>query len=195
MLCRACLVLATALLIFSPAPALADDVAGAKRLYESGSKHFDLGEYEEALRDFKEGYRLKDDPVFLYNIAQCQRVLHLRADAVRSYKGYLRRRPTAPNRADVELKIATLEREQAEEAARPKPEPKPEPTPVVTPVAVAAPNIIVAAPPPKKTPIYKKWWLWTAVGGVVVVGLGVGLGVGLTRNRGSVGNTFPGVQF
>jgi len=31
-----------------------------------------LGEYREALDQFKEAYRLKQDPSFLYNIAQCQ---------------------------------------------------------------------------------------------------------------------------
>jgi hypothetical protein len=31
--------------------------------------------------------------------------------------------------------------------------------------------------------VYKKWWLWTIVGGAVVaVGLGVGLGVGLSSS-------------
>jgi hypothetical protein len=36
--------------------------------------------------------------------------------------------------------------------------------------------------PAERTPVYKKWWLWTIVGGVVVVGVGVGLGIGLTAN-------------
>jgi tetratricopeptide (TPR) repeat protein len=35
----------------------------------------------------------------------------------------------------------------------------------------------------RSKPIYKRWWLWTAVGGaVVVVAVGVGLGVGLTAS-------------
>ena len=51
--------------------ARADDTADAKRLFMSGTRHFDLTEYEAALNDYKEGYRKKDDPVFLYNIAQC----------------------------------------------------------------------------------------------------------------------------
>ena len=40
----------------------------------------------------------------------------------------------------------------------------------------------VTAPPTRKTPIYKKWWLWTTIGVVVVgAGLGLGLGLGLPR--------------
>ena len=49
--------------------------------------------------------------------------------------------------------------------------------PAVAPVVeqpVAEPPDATAAP----TPIYKKWWLWTAVGVAAVVGVGVGVGVG-----------------
>ena len=39
--------------------------------------------------------------------------------------------------------------------------------------------------PPEEKPWYKKWWLWTSVGGVVAVGLGVGLGLYYGRPSGS----------
>lgn len=38
---------------------------------------------------------------------------------------------------------------------------------------------------PSDRPIYKKWWLWTAVGGVAVVALAVGLGAGLAPGPGA----------
>ena len=47
----------------------------AKQHYESGASHFDLAEYEQALVEFKEAYRLKPDATLLYNIAQCHRKL------------------------------------------------------------------------------------------------------------------------
>lgn len=37
------------------------------------------------------------------------------------------------------------------------------------PVAIVAPP--VAPPPPAETPLYQRWWLWTAVGAVVVTGV------------------------
>jgi hypothetical protein len=44
---------------------------------------------------------------------------------------------------------------------------------------MAAPVVELTQPPPK-TPIYKRWWLWTAVGvGVAAVGVGLGVGLGL----------------
>jgi tetratricopeptide (TPR) repeat protein len=41
---------------------------------------------------------------------------------------------------------------------------------------------LAARATPPRPPLYKRWWLWTAVG-VVAVGVGVGLGVGLGTNR------------
>jgi hypothetical protein len=58
-------------------------------------------------------------------------------------------------------------------------------------------------PAPVRTPLYKRWWLWTTVG-VVVAGAGVGLYFGLTANRfsptlpdfgpGSAGGATPAVR-
>jgi tetratricopeptide (TPR) repeat protein len=203
-----------------PRIGLADDTSEAKRLYISGTKHFDLSEYDEALNDFKEGYRHKDDPVFLYNIAQCYRLLNKNDEAVRFYRNYLRRSPKAANKDEVEKKIETLQQAiAAQEKARTTPptttlkpgevppsgqtETHPEattPAPAVattpepaTPAPAAA--VEVHAEAPRKTPVYKKWWLWTIVGGVAVVGLGVGLGVGLSSSSSPSGTSFPQVTF
>ena len=86
----------------APQPGTPEANAAAKRLYISATKHFDLAEYPDALNDFKEAYRLKDDPVFLYNIAQCYRILNKNDEALSFYRSYLRRAPDAPNRAEVE---------------------------------------------------------------------------------------------
>ena len=44
---------------------------------------------------------------------------------------------------------------------------------------------------PVAQPIYKKWWLWTAVGGVVVVAVVVGVAVGASQNS-AAGLQLPG---
>ena len=50
-------------------------------------------------------------------------------------------------------------------------------------------------PPPPSTPIWRRWWFWTAIGAVVVgTGLGVGLGVGLSGDA-EVREVQEGVQF
>ena len=193
------------LLTITAASARADDTAEARRLFASATKHFDLAEYEAALSDFKEGYRHKDDPVFLYNIGQCYRFMKGHEDdAIKFYKSYLRRLPEASNRASVEHRIEELQAAIAmQEKARTTP-----PTSTLKPGEVpeeaksdqrstsqpSTPGIVVEhrTGPAQEKPIYKRWWLWTAVGAVAVVGVGVGLGVGLSR---SGPNNFPTVAF
>jgi tetratricopeptide (TPR) repeat protein len=203
----------------APLSAHADDTADARRLYTSGTKHFDLAEYEEALTDFKEGYRHKDDPVFLYNIAQCYRLLNKNEEAVRFYRNYLRKVPKASNRNEVEQKIETLQQAIAlQEKARTTPPSstlKPDeehaaapaqsapaaavpvaaqPAPTTTTTTTTTTTELHAAAPARK-PAYKKWWVWTIVGGVAAVGLGVGLGFGLSRSSTPQGSSFPPVGF
>jgi hypothetical protein len=84
----------------------------AKQHFESGSLHFDLSEYDQALLEFKEAYRLKPDATFLYNIAQCHRKLGHIEEALTFYRTYLRRSPKAPNREEVERRIEELDAEQ-----------------------------------------------------------------------------------
>ena len=178
------------------------DVEKAKALYLSATKHFDLAEYKEALADYKEAYRLKDDPVFLYNIAQCYRKLNDNQEAVTFYKNYLRRSPDASNRDEVEGKIKTLEDAIAvDDKAKSQ-----IPTGPLEPGSTKPPegegegkthlNTQIPEPPPlppeeHHTPIYKKWWLWTAVGAVVVTG--VVIGVAASSSSSAKGTAFPGV--
>jgi tetratricopeptide (TPR) repeat protein len=182
-----------ALLSAAAAPARADDdAAEAKRLYMSGMRHFNLAEYEAALADFKEGYRRKDDPVFLYDIAQCYRLTKgHEEDAIKFYRNYLRAAPTAPNRDDVEKKITSLEQALAmqENVRR-------QPPSTLHPVDGSTVTVTSDGATAKK-PVHKQWWLWTAVGAVVVVGggVGVGLGVGLSGKSQPGTTAFPPVDF
>ncbi len=95
--------------------------ATAKACFKRGRTHYQLGEYREALKEFKEAYRLKPDASFLYNIAQCHRQLGDLADAIKFYGNYLREAPDAANRNEVERQIrelkAAAERQQQQEQA------------------------------------------------------------------------------
>src|SRR5207247_10897399 len=111
------------------------------------------------------------------------------------YKDHLQFYPKAPNVAGVRQQIARLEVDVAAERAKTpppasEPEPKSESAPgtPTPPPAEPAPTTTAAAPalapaPPEKprTPIYKKWWLWTAVGAVVLVAVIVPVAVVETR--------------
>lgn len=169
-----------ALIVLTGSLARADEPP-AKRFFMSAQQHFDLGEYADALKDFKEAYRLREDPVFLYNIAQCQRLLNQKQEALHSYQSYLRRSPDAPNREEVEKKIVGLQQQlDAEQAAQAKAPASDTPATTAMPAPAAAQ--VTASAPPRHKPVYKQWWLWTTVGVVAVgVGLGVGLGLGLSK--------------
>jgi len=154
--------------------------AEARKHYAEGVKHYDLAEYEEALREFKEAYRAAEDPAFLFNTAQCYRKLGNLQEAVTFYRNYLRKAPASPNRAEVERRIAELEREQA---SRPAPLAAASASTQSPPVATAAlvparpeaeaggPSALLVAPegspPPEAArPFYKRGWFWVAVGAV-----------------------------
>jgi hypothetical protein len=148
---------------------------------------FELGRYREAVPEFEASFLAKDDPATLYNLAQAQRLAGMNAAALRSYRAYLVRVPDASNRSDVEALIRQLRNAPARVEPTPPPEPtakpateppaRPEPT-ADKPIAVVRTEP-VATPAEQATPVYKKWWLWTIVGGVVVVGVGLGVGLSL----------------
>src|SRR5688572_10461054 len=92
--------------------------ARAKALYESGTAHYNLGEFKEALDDFKGAYRIIQEPVFLFNIAQCFRRLDDPAQAAEFYRAYRREVPNAPNREDIDRLIAEMDRAVSEKRAQ-----------------------------------------------------------------------------
>src|SRR5689334_23276853 len=87
----------------------ADNKAAAKEHYTRGTSFYDLGRYDEAIKEFEAAYELKNDPAFLYNLAQAHRQAGNHERAVHFYKTYLRYVPKPPNKADIEEKIRTEE--------------------------------------------------------------------------------------
>jgi tetratricopeptide (TPR) repeat protein len=183
------------LALASPASAKqAEDAATAqaRKLYLSGLAHFNLQEYQPAIDDFEAAYRLKPDPVFLYNLGQSHRLADNPERALYFYRTYLRNFASAPNRVEVEGRIATLEKLIADKknvATPPDHALAPEETPAPPPPTPApAPVVVTPAPAPvAHTPVYKKWWLWTIVG-VVAAGAAVGIAVGVTSQSGPTFN-------
>jgi len=162
--------------ISSPAEQAA--AAQAREYFERGEAFFKLEKYKEALEQYEQGYLAKADASFLYNIAQCHRLMGDKPAALRFYKRFLNEATRVPNRPVVEQHIKELEASLANEA--PMPAPAPEPLPSAPQPALAAPALVdsrapgPASPDPHDgQPIYKKWWFWTIVGAVAIGG-GVG---------------------
>jgi tetratricopeptide (TPR) repeat protein len=158
--------------------ARADDLEDARRHARNGSSAFELGNFDEAIREYTAAYKLKSDPAILYNLAQAHRIANHPSEALHFYKMFLSRMPEAPNRAEVTAKIEALVKlveEQRQTQSMPSELPiREEPR--------APPEMTAPSPPPAsraERPIYKRAWFWGVIGAVVAAGVGIGLGVGL----------------
>ena len=70
------LIATLSLLVASAAWAQAkpDSKTAAKEHYARGTSYYDLGKYDDAIKEFEAAYQLKNDPAFLYNLAQSYRL-------------------------------------------------------------------------------------------------------------------------
>jgi tetratricopeptide (TPR) repeat protein len=170
-----------------PPAARADDAVTAKARYESGVRHYDLSEWEPALLDFKEAYRNKPDPAFLYNIAQCHRKLGHTEEAITFYRSYLRRAPDAKNREEVERRIGELERESAAVSAAASTVPAdaallsvpPPPAESTPPASPGPPGATLVSPSEVRPARSGQRIVALGLGGLGVIGIGVGSAVAL----------------
>jgi len=121
----------------------------AKQHYLKGEAYFKAHAFSAAMGEYLSGYEEKPDPVFIFNVAQCQRLLGHHGPALRSYRRYLVEAPEGAGRAIAEKQVAELERLVA---GRDSPYPSavtevfgPAPTSSVSP-ASAAPSAPPSAP-------------------------------------------------
>ena len=54
----------------------------AREHYLQGDAYYKLDKYASALQEYEQAYVAKSDPSFLYNIAQCRRLMGDKADAI-----------------------------------------------------------------------------------------------------------------
>lgn len=81
----------------------------AKRHNDLGMNHYNLGEFDEAVAEFKAAYALTSEPGLLFNIAQAYRLAKDCAKALLWYRKFLADVPTAPNAETVKKYIAEQE--------------------------------------------------------------------------------------
>jgi len=150
----------------------------ARTHFQAGETHFKAGEFDEALAEYQKGYDAKPLPGFLVNIAQCQRRLGDLKKARATYQKFILVAPDSPLVPQVRSMIAEidglLEKDQETPAGEAGPEAKPE-VAVPEPAPEPAPPVLVATAPtpaPAAAPetAHRRWWLWGAIGAVVVGG-------------------------
>ena len=126
-----------------PARAADPRLDSARAHSQEGDSYYKLEKYANAITEYEQAYLAKPDPSFLYNIAQCHRLMGNGAEALKFYRRFLKDAPSAPNRAIAEKHIKDLEDAaprgtQPPSSTRPAPPPPPSSTapPPVAPVPV-----------------------------------------------------------
>jgi tetratricopeptide (TPR) repeat protein len=171
-----------AALLLVAAPAAAADRAAARAAYDEAVKHYNLGEFQQALDGFTVAYRETADPTLLFNLAQCSRKLGDHQKAVLLYRSYLRASGDATNTDEVKRLIASLE-----EDIRREQESKQAPPQGVEPAAPSPPPMIdghrrtVAGlpyvPPTPAPPTIASWATPTRRAGVGLMAGGAALAI------------------
>jgi tetratricopeptide (TPR) repeat protein len=168
--------------------------AEARELYTKAMRHYELGEYDPAIDNFKRAYELSQAPGLLFNLGQVYRLKKDWAQALRLYRSYVRLVPQAKNRADVESMIIEMqanvdeEQRKATEAAAAAQQAQQVPvTPPAQPVSPPSAQepapvvVVVPPPPPPPRPKHAKLKMWTggilAVAGLGAIGAGIALGL------------------
>ena len=193
-------------------------------LYGKAREESNKGNLKEAVRMYKAAYELRPNPVLLYNIARLLQKLTRFQEAciyyqlfldspvedseqkrkAREYLEALREKPVTKRavpsptnpvdeKSSVPDTTASSTSPTNPGAARPA---DGDPSVVVPSSKPASNGLVTTRSDSESTPLYRKWWLWTIVGGVVVAGA-VGLGVGLssTKPGGLSGPSVPADAF
>lgn len=132
--------------------------------------------FDDALATYERAYESSKAPWLLVNVGRMQHKLARYADARQSYLRYLEQ-PRQPGDEEQQA-TATDFLSQTESQLKQQ---------------SALTGTAPAPPPPEKRPLYKKWWLWTVVGGVVAGGV-AGTIAGVYATRSSLPSVPPEAQ-
>ena len=94
-----------------PASAQQRDEA-AKVAYAEGKSAYEAGHFEAALDAFRRSFTLSGAPALLYNISSTLQRLDRPGEAASALRDFVKARPDDPERADVEQRIASLDKAQ-----------------------------------------------------------------------------------
>jgi tetratricopeptide (TPR) repeat protein len=151
----------------------------AMAAYRRGTAHYNQARWADALADFEEAASLYASPDFQYDIGLCHEKLDEYAEAIRAFRTYLRAKPDAEDRANVEDRIARLQR-QLDEKQAPRP----------------AAAVRESTPPPPRSrggaALVASGAALVATGGALALGGGVGFGVAALRRSRRVDDVASG---
>jgi hypothetical protein len=126
------------------------DIARGKRHLKKANALAGEANCAAAIAEYTLAYELLNDPVVLFNRAECYRRVEENEKAAADYHAFLDKVPNAPNRIAIEKKLLALE--APEPAQREKPAEAPPPTKPPPAKVAEAPPPPAKAPPPTKPP-------------------------------------------
>ncbi len=162
---------------------LSTDDEVARGLFQAGAASYEAGRYEEALRFFEQSHARSGRPELLFNIGQVADRLRQDDKALKAFRGFLAQRPQASNRAEVESRIAALERAEAARAATPveaaPPSASEDAAPAAVPTAAQTADQAQAndgadsafTRTDEGTALTERWWFWTGLGAAIAGGV------------------------
>jgi hypothetical protein len=159
------------------------ETENAKTLFERATVQFRVGQFHDAAMTYQRVYELHPDPVLLYNCAQSYRLANEPDKALLFYKSYLSAQPDAHNRAEVEGRIAELDRVVAEQKkATERPPNDVTRTPVPAPAEAQQPPAVATTPTApvesSERPATGKKGRTKKIVGIALLGVAVGGAVG-----------------
>jgi len=166
--------------------------ARARQYFAEGTGYFRGGRYLDAEAAFAAGFELSHKPGFLWNMAECARLLGNRERALELYRRYVKEAPAGAQRGEADARILELEpvadrkgdnaldRTNVEwrGAAAPSASASAPASSSSSPQAPApailleqkSPNanrIFEPTPAEASKPVYTRWWFWTGAAAVV----------------------------
>ena len=91
------------------ASARAQDYDTAGKHFADGQERYATKRFHTAALEFQAAYNITKDPVLLYNVGESWQKAGDTKRSVLAYRAYLKERPTAQDRVDVERRVASME--------------------------------------------------------------------------------------
>ena len=85
------------------------EVAEAKKHFNEAQTHYRLQEYQAALDEFQQAYKLSQKAGLLFNIAQCYRQMQQYPEAIQGFQAFIHDDPESSYRAEAEKNISELQ--------------------------------------------------------------------------------------
>lgn len=135
----------------------------AKRSFDRGMHHYNLGEFELALRHFKKAYDVSPHADLLFDIGQCHRNLGRHEHAIFFFERYVEEFPEAQDAEEVKALLVEL-RDRGVVVY--------DPPPLTATVARSLPPPALREPElevVEQRPLLENWWFWAAAMGAAAV--------------------------